>query len=61
MKYIQLCTTTTYEIGHSIIKAEDYAKRAKDLGYESIAVSDNKPHGTVFTFTLPKGEVELHE
>ena len=27
----------------------------------SIAVSDNKPHGTVFTFTLPKGEVELHE
>lgn len=41
MKYIQLCTTTTYEIGHSIIKAEDYAKRAKDLGYDSIAVSDN--------------------
>ena len=27
----------------------------------SITVSDNKPHGTVFTFTLPKGEVELHE
>ena len=27
----------------------------------SIAVSDNRPRGTVFTFTLPKGEVELHE
>lgn len=27
----------------------------------SIAVSDNVPHGTVFTFTLPVGEVHLHE
>ena len=26
-----------------------------------ISVSDNPPHGTVFTFTLPAGEVELHE
>lgn len=26
-----------------------------------ITVSDNKPEGTVFTFTLPAGEVELHE
>ncbi|MGN0371959.1 MAG: DUF4118 domain-containing protein [Enterocloster sp.] len=26
-----------------------------------ISVSDNKPHGTVFTFTLPAGEVELHD
>ena len=27
----------------------------------SICVSDNPPHGTVFTFTLPKGEVTLNE
>lgn len=27
----------------------------------SICVSDNQPHGTVFTFTLPKGEVTLNE
>ena len=27
----------------------------------TISVSDNQPHGTVFTFTLPAGEVELHE
>ncbi|MGM9538041.1 MAG: DUF4118 domain-containing protein [Candidatus Onthomonas sp.] len=27
----------------------------------AISVSDNRPHGTVFTFTLPAGEVELHE
>lgn len=26
-----------------------------------IRVSDNRPHGTVFTFTLPAGEVQLHE
>ena len=26
-----------------------------------IAVSDNTPHGTVFTITLPAGEVEIHE
>ena len=26
-----------------------------------ISVSDNQPRGTVFTFTLPAGEVELHE
>ena len=26
-----------------------------------IMVSDNKPHGTIFTFTLPAGEVQLHE
>lgn len=27
----------------------------------TITVSDNVPHGAVFTFTLPAGEVELHE
>ena len=27
----------------------------------TIVVSDNIPHGTVFTFTLPAGEVEIHE
>ena len=27
----------------------------------TISVSDNRPHGTVFTFTLPAGDVELHE
>lgn len=27
----------------------------------TITVSDNQPNGTVFTFTLPAGEVELHE
>lgn len=27
----------------------------------TITVTDNKPVGTVFTFTLPAGEVELHE
>ena len=27
----------------------------------AITVSDNAPKGTVFTFTLPAGEVELHE
>lgn len=26
-----------------------------------ISVSDNQPKGTIFTFTLPAGEVELHE
>lgn len=26
-----------------------------------ISVSDNRPKGTVFTFTIPAGEVELHE
>ena len=26
-----------------------------------IFVSDNKPRGTVFTFTLPRGEVQIHE
>ncbi|MGN1418603.1 MAG: sensor histidine kinase, partial [Acutalibacteraceae bacterium] len=26
-----------------------------------IEVSDNKPHGSVFTITLPAGEVEIHE
>ncbi len=26
-----------------------------------ITVGDNQPHGTVFTFTLPSGEVQLHE
>ena len=26
-----------------------------------ISVADNKPRGTVFTFTLPSGEVEIHE
>ena len=26
-----------------------------------ISVSDHKPHGTIFTFTLPAGEVFLHE
>ena len=27
----------------------------------SITVSDNQPMGTVFTFTIPAGEVEVHE
>ncbi len=27
----------------------------------TISVADNQPHGSVFTFTLPAGEVELHE
>lgn len=27
----------------------------------TISVADHKPKGTVFTFTLPAGEVELHE
>lgn len=27
----------------------------------TISVSDNQPNGTVFTFTLPAGAVELHE
>ena len=27
----------------------------------TIEVSDNHPHGTVFTFTLPAGEVRLNE
>ena len=27
----------------------------------TITVSDNRPSGTIFTFTLPAGEVELHE
>lgn len=27
----------------------------------TITVSDNTPHGTVFTFTLPAGEVQIHE
>ncbi|MDD7292309.1 MAG: hypothetical protein PUG83_02160 [Clostridiaceae bacterium] len=26
-----------------------------------ITVSDNTPHGAVFTVTLPAGEVEIHE
>lgn len=27
----------------------------------TIAVSDNVPHGTIFTFTLPLGEAQIHE
>lgn len=27
----------------------------------TITVTDNKPHGTVFTVTLPAGEVQIHE
>ena len=27
----------------------------------TIVVSDNQPHGTVFTFTLPAGEAKIHE
>ena len=27
----------------------------------TLSVSDNVPHGAVFTFTLPIGEVTLHE
>ena len=26
-----------------------------------ISVADQKPHGSIFTFTVPAGEVELHE
>ena len=26
-----------------------------------ISVTDNQPHGTIFTFSVPAGEVELHE
>ena len=26
-----------------------------------ISVKDNQPHGTIFEFTLPAEEVELHE
>ena len=26
-----------------------------------IVVSDHKPHGSIFTFSVPAGEVELHE
>lgn len=41
MNFIQLCTTTTYEISNSIIDVEEYAKRAKDLKYDAIGISDN--------------------
>ncbi len=41
MNFIQLCTTTTYEISASILSVEEYAKRAKALGYDAIGVSDN--------------------
>ena len=27
----------------------------------TITVSDNRPVGTIFTFTIPAGEVEVHE
>ena len=27
----------------------------------TLSVSDNKPHGAVFTFTLQAEEVDLHE
>jgi len=27
----------------------------------AITVSDNQPAGTIFTFTIPAGEVEVHE
>ena len=27
----------------------------------TITLSDNTPHGCIFTFTLPLGEVSLHE
>ena len=26
-----------------------------------ITVGDQRPHGAIFTFTIPAGEVELHE
>ena len=42
-------------LGLSLCKSIIYAHGGK------ISVTDNMPQGTVFTFTLPAGEVELHE
>lgn len=41
MNLYQLCTTTAYEIGNSVILPDSYAKRAQELGYNSIAVTDD--------------------
>ncbi len=41
MEYIQLSATTAYEFSHSILSPESYAKRATELGYSAIAVTDD--------------------
>lgn len=41
MEYIQLSATTAYEFSHSILSPEGYAKKAKELGYSAIAVTDD--------------------
>ena len=33
----------------------------KEKSIGEITVKDNQPQGTVFSFTLPAGEVQLHE
>ena len=49
------------------LNADDmFTDRDKEVGYDedtatTITLSDNKPHGCIFTFTLPIGEVSLHE
>jgi two-component system sensor histidine kinase KdpD len=36
-------------------------KSIVDAHCGEITVSDNQPSGTIFTFTIPTGEVEVHE
>lgn len=38
--YYQLCTRTCYSFSHSSVLPEEYAQRAKALGYSGIGVSD---------------------
>jgi DNA polymerase III subunit alpha len=40
----QLNTTTAYTFYSSSLLIEDYAKKAKELGYDGIAVSDDNPY-----------------
>lgn len=41
MSYSQLNTTSAYTFGHSTILAEEYASRARELGYSAIAFNDS--------------------
>lgn len=41
MKLSQLCTLTAYETGESIVMVDSYCQRAKELGYDFVAVCDS--------------------
>ena len=50
-----ICSTRVLGLGLALCKSIVNAHGGE------ITVTDNKPHGAVFTFTLPKEEVEISE